>query len=561
MRVGSISSTLAAGVTVDDIVLDSGALPPASNEPSTRSISSSYDGLLRLTSAQESGATSNSYSYSYDKAGNRLDGGRSYDAANQVVGWSYDAAGNLLSDGTTAYTYDALNRAITTGGTTNSYNADSVLVQQGTTRYVQDLAAPLSQILSDGTSTYVYGQERLFAQASGGAKLWYATDALGSVRQTLNDSGAVLGNTAYDPWGQVQQGSVPTFGFTGELQQGNDVYLRARWYNSQRGTFTAKDPFMGFPSQPYSFHSYQYGYSNPVLNRDPSGRCMPLLALVDGPLPFGDAAALATCLVTLGYLVTQQQADAAHYYSSLPYQRGAIPLYPGPPTTAQSTGSVIGAPQPAPTPAPAPYVPPMTPPAPVPTPAPVPPQPAPGPVTTAPPQTGVQPIATPTVDAQCDVQTDVQTQNNRRQTRKHISLGMNWNRNNELLLLPFTINLNLKLQPQGISVYAYSEWQAQGLSSVPASLTFFAQAFHEAVQKAEHIHFNLEGISGDPVDFAEKHGAGRPFESFVTAYELYYIRHNPAVCLSKTSFYTHGSTDVFVPSAEMSRRICSVTGK
>ena len=172
-------------------------------------------------------------------------GSSTYDAANQVIGWTYDAAGNLLNDGVTSYTYDALNRAVTTGAMTNTYNADGVLVQQGTTRYVQDLASPLSQILSDGTSTYGYGTERLFGQ-QGSTRTWYATDALGSVRQTMNDRGVVLGSVAYDPWGQVQSGNVPTFGFTGDLQQGSQVYLRARWYNAERGSFT--DIFCPTPS-------------------------------------------------------------------------------------------------------------------------------------------------------------------------------------------------------------------------------------------------------------------------------------------------------------------------
>ena len=280
IRVGSISSTTAAAVTVDDIALDSGTLPPASTAASTRAISYSYDGLLRLTGATESGSSTNSYSYQYDLAGNRTSvtangttTSLSYDAANQVIGWSYDAAGNLLNDGVTSYTYDALNRAVTTGSTTNQYNADGVLVQQGTTRYVQDLAVPLSQILSDGTTSYVYGQARLFA-LNGGTRTWYTTDALGSVRQILSDAGAAQGSVLYDPWGQVQRGTVPTFGFTGELQQGSQVYLRARWYNTQRGTFTSKDSFAGWPEQPYSLMPYQYAYANPVLLTDASGRAV-----------------------------------------------------------------------------------------------------------------------------------------------------------------------------------------------------------------------------------------------------------------------------------------------
>ena len=63
-----------------------------------------------------------------------------------------------MSDGTTSYNYDALNRVkgYTTGGQTrtNSYNGYGTLVAQvlgtTTTRYTQDLASPLSQVLSNG---------------------------------------------------------------------------------------------------------------------------------------------------------------------------------------------------------------------------------------------------------------------------------------------------------------------------------------------------------------------------------------------------------------------------
>ncbi len=98
---------------------------------------------------------------------------------NQVMGASYDAVGNLRNDGTTSSTYDALNRLASTtsaGQTrTNDYSGDGVLVAQTTggttTRYVQDLAAPLSQILSDGTASYVYGVDRL-AGVTGGVRTW-----------------------------------------------------------------------------------------------------------------------------------------------------------------------------------------------------------------------------------------------------------------------------------------------------------------------------------------------------------------------------------------------------
>ncbi len=106
---------------------------------------------------------------------------------------------------------------------------------------------------------------------------------MGSVRTVLDGAGAVQSTTSYDPWGVpvppvvppgVGGGSPAPFGFTGELHDGDLVHLRARWYHPSTGTFTSRDPFAGFDTQPYSLHPYQYAYSNPVLLTDPSGRCV-----------------------------------------------------------------------------------------------------------------------------------------------------------------------------------------------------------------------------------------------------------------------------------------------
>jgi RHS repeat-associated protein len=233
-------------------------------------ITYAYDGLLRLTNAVESPGTA--YTYAYDLAGNRTDGWTNgtltnhhdYNAANQVIGWTYDAAGNLTNDGTTTSTYDVLNRALTvTAGSqtrSNTYNGDGVLVAQtanGTlTRYTQDLAAPLSQVLQttqgSATTNYLYGIDR-FAAVSGSTRTWYQPDALGSVRLTMNDTGAALGRANYDPWGTVEGNTLASpFGFTSELQDGTTglVYLRARWYHTGYGTFTSRDSFHGLSEQP-----------------------------------------------------------------------------------------------------------------------------------------------------------------------------------------------------------------------------------------------------------------------------------------------------------------------
>jgi len=108
---------------------------------------------------------------------------------------------------------------------------------------------------------------------AGSARTWYGYDALGSVRRTVADSGTPLGIVTYDPWGTPESGTVPTFGFTGEVQDTSAglVNLRARWYSTAQGRFTTQDTWAGEPIRPGSFNQYNYTESNPVNRTDPTG--------------------------------------------------------------------------------------------------------------------------------------------------------------------------------------------------------------------------------------------------------------------------------------------------
>ncbi|NJL54416.1 hypothetical protein HC928_03915 [bacterium] len=141
--------------------------------------------------------------------------------------------------------YDALNRLVSVGAGAiqYTYNGDGVLVATTrgttTTSYTVDLAAPLSQVLSDGSTTYLYGLERLAAVGPTGTE-WYLTDAIGSVRLTLDETGQPLvgHDLAYTPFGIPQSGAQPAlFGFAGEqwdVGQWHMAYLvdgtECRWF-------------------------------------------------------------------------------------------------------------------------------------------------------------------------------------------------------------------------------------------------------------------------------------------------------------------------------------------
>ena len=81
---------------------------------------------------------------------------------------------------------------------------------------------------------YLYGLNRL-ASLNGTTKTWYAYDALGSLGRMVADAGTPLGIVNYDPWGTPESGTVPTFGFTGEVQDTATALVNLRASRYRRG--------------------------------------------------------------------------------------------------------------------------------------------------------------------------------------------------------------------------------------------------------------------------------------------------------------------------------------
>jgi RHS repeat-associated protein len=270
-----------------------------------QTINYTYDPLNRLTAADY--GSSKYFHYTYDEVGNRTTQELAlnsavtsitydYDNANRLSAvdaqsYTFDANGNLLSDGENTYTYDSANRLIgfsKEGMTvTNYYNGQGDRLQQTVNgvenKYTLDLNTGLTQVLNDKDNTYLYGLNRLEYERTGD-EYQYLTDALGSVRQVVKtggDNSDLILTKSYAPYGdEVFSNGIDTpYGFTGEMQSGGLVHLRARDYSPEYGRFLTRDSWAGDSSRPLSLNKWGYVEGNPINLKDPNGRCY-------GPLGF-----------------------------------------------------------------------------------------------------------------------------------------------------------------------------------------------------------------------------------------------------------------------------------
>jgi RHS repeat-associated protein len=129
------------------------------------------------------------------------------------------------------------------------------------------------QSMTDGTNTYLYGLGRI-AQTQGTATDYFLSDALGSVRQLTDQTGAITYARTYDPYGVATQtaGAAQTpYGYTGEYTSNDLVYLRARHYDPGMGRFLTRDTWGGNYSQPLTINRWNYTEANPINWIDPTG--------------------------------------------------------------------------------------------------------------------------------------------------------------------------------------------------------------------------------------------------------------------------------------------------
>ena len=104
---------------------------------------------------------------------------------------------------------------------------------------------------------------------------WYLADRLGSVRQIVGASGAVLDEITYDSFGGILSETNPAQGdrfkftcreYSPEL---GIYYYRARWYDPGSGRFISQDP-IGFSAGDVNL--YRYVGNGPGDSTDPEGK-------------------------------------------------------------------------------------------------------------------------------------------------------------------------------------------------------------------------------------------------------------------------------------------------
>ena len=282
-----------------------------------------YDNADRLTAVTY--ADGQTETFAYDAAGNRTQLVKN----SHPTAYTYDAADRILTAGNATYTFDAngnmTQKTDTAGVTTYAYDGEDRLisvtlpnaqviyfqydpfgnrlikiVSGDQTRFVIDGVNILMEL--DGVNalraryTTGFGYDTWIAMKRDGSDYFYHTDALGSVYGLSNASEVLDKTYDYFAYGGIkgQTGSLGnTITFTGrELDFGMEFYYyRARYYNSELGRFTIKDPLLGKMDEPETLHRFGYVKNNPIIKTDPSGNY------------YNDAVIFTATVAVVGYII------------------------------------------------------------------------------------------------------------------------------------------------------------------------------------------------------------------------------------------------------------------
>lgn len=213
-----------------------------------------------------------------------------YVSAN--ISFQYDANGNLAADDRYCYAYNDANKLQHVddceGNLLAEYEYDyqgkrlyAVFYENGEvsrTHYYPNQYYELEQSPSledDIAHEYIYADTTLVAEERNGeSSYFYLTDHLGSVRAIVDQSGQLVQEYQYDPFGNLlQETPLISHLFTG--QKWDDAveyyYYGARYYNPIYHQFLQPDQIIAEMFDPQQLNPYTYARNNPVKYADSTG--------------------------------------------------------------------------------------------------------------------------------------------------------------------------------------------------------------------------------------------------------------------------------------------------
>ena len=313
-----------------------------------------YDKAGNRSKLTASGGESYTTTYAYDSNNRLLSETKQTGSGQTVQNYTYDANGNTKSvqggGSNTTYQYNGFNRLVglTENGTNiqYAYNAAGLRTKKTVggvvTGFVWDEGKTVMETNGSGgvTAQYLQGFRTISQQTAQGRK-YYGYNGHGDVVALSDPNGNVVKQYAYNAFGveeNIDAADTNPFRYCGEYYdvETGSIYLRARYYDPSVGRFLSEDTHWNTGNMIYgdnpvkmneqkhtvpmestsytlvpdimavnqSANLYGYGMNNPIMYQDKDGEDATVAAevfkwgwtagggtaLLDGPLPFGDAA-------------------------------------------------------------------------------------------------------------------------------------------------------------------------------------------------------------------------------------------------------------------------------
>ena len=206
----------------------------------------------------------------------------------------------MLSDGLNIYSYDGEGRLHAVNGATSYvYGPEGERVatlQSGavSAEYLYGTDGTLTTELAPGgkllRGLLYAGGMHLADYTQDGKTVFHLSDEVGSLVNTIDQTGAAIETCAASPFGESLNCS-PSVDYTEnhftdkkrDQESGLD-YFGARFYSSTQSRFTSPDPSMkgAVLEVPQTWNKYSYTYNNPLSRADPDGRCPICIGAVVG---------------------------------------------------------------------------------------------------------------------------------------------------------------------------------------------------------------------------------------------------------------------------------------